>query len=53
MASVKIKLCVTCKPHPFQDKRYGKNRRVFNRRCNKGGNDEARCTVCSKSISWK
>lgn len=35
------KLC-TCK-HPFQDKRYGKGKRVHNDGGNKG---DARCTVC-------
>ncbi len=33
--------CTTCKPHAFQDKTYGKNKRVHNL-CAGG----ARCTVC-------
>ena len=36
-----IKLC-TCK-HPYQDKKYGKGKRVFNLRKKEG---TYRCTVC-------
>jgi hypothetical protein len=38
-----IKLCPNCKPHPFQDERYGKNMRVMST-MKEGQN---RCTVCS------
>lgn len=34
-----------CK-HTFQDQRYGKGKRVFNRSGAKGKDNEYRCTVC-------
>ena len=34
-----------CKPHPFQDQRYGDGRRVANK-----SDDGARCTVCGVEI---
>ncbi len=37
-----IKHCDHCRPHRFQDARYGPGRRVMN-----AGNKGARCTVCS------
>ena len=42
-----IKFC-TCK-HEYQDKKYGKNKRVFNKLAPKSGQaQEYRCTVCGK-----
>ena len=44
--------CVNCKPHPYQDKMYGKNMRVFNPRQKPGSRAIVgfRCTVCSSTI---
>ena len=44
-----------CKPHAFQDEKYGKWGRVVNLKAKEG---EANCTVCGKTISipyskWK
>lgn len=44
----KILTC-TCE-HPFQDSKYGKNKRVFNYAEKK---EAWRCTVCKKEISDK
>ena len=41
-----IKRC-SC-PHPYQDKRYGRGRRVHNSRGMKSGKG-SRCTVCSSN----
>jgi len=41
----KIILC-TC-THPYQDKKYGKGKRVHNP-CGKGMSQSYRCTVCKK-----
>lgn len=44
-----IKFCA-CKPHEFQDKRYGTNMRVHTT-CNYAGGKKGngkRCTVCAK-----
>lgn len=38
-----VRGCPSCKPHEFQDTKYGKNQRVMN--LAKGG-DVGRCTVC-------
>lgn len=38
-----VTICSDCKPHKFQDARYGKNRRVMNL-CKEG--KSVRCTVC-------
>jgi len=39
-----IKIC-TCK-HDYQDKKYGKRRRVFNALAKKGSVQQYRCTIC-------
>jgi len=41
-------MIMTCNcKHPFQDRRYGTNKRVFNHTTKGGGNSNAyRCTVC-------
>lgn len=44
-----IALCVNCKAHPFQDARYGKNRRVMNS-CKEG--KSLRCTVCGAERNY-
>lgn len=41
-----------CKPHPFQDKEYGRGVRVHNVR-GLGGNSGTRCTVCGYSDNSK
>ena len=46
------KTCKTCKPHVFQDKRFGKGRRVHNPTA--GGSkgtikDGWTCTVCGRN----
>lgn len=48
-----ISLCKNCKPHPFQDKEYGKNMRVFNpmRKSNSRAIVGYRCTVCLITIA--
>lgn len=38
-----IATCSPCKPHAYQDKKYGTNRRVMNS-CKEG--KSLRCTVC-------
>ena len=45
MSDTRIKRC-SC-AHVFQDKKYGKGRRVFN--VGKNG-DKAKCTVCNKEV---
>lgn len=40
--STEVKLCVPCKPHDFQDKQYGVNRRIHN----PNGKGDYKCTVC-------
>ncbi len=42
-----IKKCDTCKPHPFQDKKYGPQMRVMNPIAPKTPGKH-RCTVCDK-----
>lgn len=37
--------CISCKPHEFQDERYGKNMRVMNN-CFLNKQPAYRCTVC-------
>ena len=46
----KIMQC-TCK-HEFQDEKYGKNRRVFNK-TEKTPGEVWRCTICGKEINTK
>lgn len=41
----KILVCKNCKPHDFQDKKYGVRKRVHNLSGDKNKN-KARCTVC-------
>lgn len=41
--------CPTCKPHTYQDKKYGKNMRVHNV-CKEHG--KYRCTVCGKTNTF-
>lgn len=48
MSETRIIRC-SCK-NKFQDERYGKDKRVFNRTLN-GGNGGWRCTVCKKEKS--
>ena len=45
-----IKPCPTCKPHAFQDSRYGSKNRVMNRTAKKDP-QVFRCTVCGKESS--
>ena len=45
--TTKIMKC-TCK-HEYQDKKYGKQNRVFNQKVKA---NEYRCTVCSKEITY-
>lgn len=40
-----IKLCPNCKPHEYQDKRYGQNMRVYNESVT---GKKKNCTVCGK-----
>lgn len=40
----KIKACNGCKPHPYQDKKYGPGQRVHNT-----GAKADKCTVCGKA----
>jgi len=41
-----------CKPHPFQDKRYGKNIRVVNPARDYGSTtNNVTCTVCGEKFS--
>ncbi len=43
-----VKYCPNCKPHPFQDGRYGLNMRVHTPTPGKrGGGDGGHCTVCT------
>ena len=49
-----IRMCIPCKPHAFQDERYGKNHRVHTT-C-QGSENKARkshCTVCGKQHEHK
>ena len=41
-----IAKCDKCKPHEFQDMKYGKNYRVMNELPSEGGQTKLRCTVC-------
>ena len=41
-----IQECKPCKPHTYQDKRYGTNQRVHTPFTTKAGIQMARCTVC-------
>ena len=41
-----IQACQPCRPHPYQDQRYGKNQRVHTPFKTKAGVAMARCTVC-------
>lgn len=43
-----VKLCPHCKPHQFQDKEYGKNMRVMNKKKSDPQKPVYRCTVCSR-----
>lgn len=45
LRQTRVKVCVACRPHKFQDSRYGKKRRVMNRTRAKGW----RCTVCGNT----
>lgn len=38
--------CPNCKPHAYQDKTYGQNKRVMN-----PTNNSKRCTVCDKEVT--
>jgi hypothetical protein len=49
-SGTEIKPC-TCE-HAYQDEKYGKRKRVYNRRIKDGKNVGSRCTVCSKSLDW-
>jgi len=46
-----IRECKTCQPHEFQDRTYGKNRRVYTARGGKRGaaktEEKQYCTVCN------
>ena len=44
MTETSVKLC-SC-THPYQDKKYGKGKRVHNK-----GSDDWKCTVCGSSKS--
>lgn len=44
-STVNTMFCAGCKPHDFQDRVYGKNKRVFTLRAK--GTKRA-CTVCGK-----
>lgn len=46
MSLTMIKVC-NCK-HEFQDKKYGKGKRVFNSGAGKGSDSKYKCTVCGK-----
>lgn len=41
-----------CKPHPFQDVKYGKNKRAFTTTRKQDGS-VARCTVCGTEQNIK
>jgi len=41
-----IVYCKKCKSHPYQDKKYGKNKRVHNKGKAVGVQHKYRCTVC-------
>ena len=43
--------CNSCKPHVYQDKRYGKNKRVHNKCETPSGANHTvwRCTVCKET----
>lgn len=44
-----VKHCPNCKPHEYQDEKYGKEMRVMNSLAPKPGQQtEFRCTVCEK-----
>lgn len=45
-----VKPCAGCRPHPYQDAKYGKGVRVHTR--DKDGNPNA-CTVCGKGGKHK
>ena len=46
--TTKIMQCSKCKPHPYQDKKYGYLMRVHNLAKAKQGNGHLwRCTVCN------
>lgn len=42
----KVFACRPCKPHPFQDRRYGSNMRVHTPAVKKAGGPGYFCTVC-------
>ncbi len=46
MSSV-IRLCINCRPHSFQDSRYGLKMRVMNQVKSDPDGPKARCTVYS------
>ena len=48
-----ILYCSSCKPHEFQDTRYGDKMRVMNPFPKSGGDIEYRCTVCCKERPLK
>lgn len=45
MSETKVMLC-SC-DHKYQDKKFGKNKRVFNQ-CSQGNQVAYRCTVCER-----
>lgn len=46
--NTRVKRC-TCS-HDFQDRRYGKGKRLFNKTTGRGNSIGWRCTVCGKDI---
>lgn len=44
-----IKSCANCKPHAYQDSKYGKNMRVYTMGVKK--EHKSKCTVCGKELS--
>jgi ribosomal protein L37AE/L43A len=40
--------CNECKPHPYQDQKYGEKMRVHNPKVSKNGIQQATCTVCGR-----
>ena len=48
MSGSEIRICLGCKPHPFQDGRYGQFMRVHNI-----GKAHSVCTICSNKKELK
>lgn len=47
-----IQACPKCRPHPFQDQKYGNGNRVFNERAKtkESNTRRYRCTVCTTEV---